>query len=117
MLATMSLPLEPCPSCRRHVRAESACPFCAAPLDTRVVVATVARVALAVALTAGGVAAAASCAPAAVYGGPPPGFDRGGDAAAPGSADPAKPPVDTSPTATQRAPAPMYGAPPPPEHP
>ncbi len=79
---------------------------------------TVARAAIVVAL--GASVAAAACAargPANVYGGPPTELDRDAGAA-PGSADPAKPPVDPSPTPTQpRAPAPMYGAPPPPEQP
>lgn len=120
---TMTLPLLACSSCGRHVRSETACPFCAAPLDSRK---AAARVALAVALATGG-AVATGCF-GAVYGGPPPGYNRGGlDASA--GADPdagattddaavANPPVEPTPTTTRPpGPAPMYGAPPPPERP
>src|SRR5512140_1728587 len=104
--------LEACPSCGRHVRVEdTTCPFCRASIQRRVVT----GVAIAVAI--GATVAAAACVPAAVYGGPPPGYNDRGDAAPPASADPSKPPVEPTPTATDRGPAAMYGAPPPPERP
>jgi hypothetical protein len=93
----MALPLLACPSCSRHVRAETACPFCAAPLDSR---RAAVRVALAVALAAGGIAATGCFGGA--YGGPPPGFYRGNldagtttDTDDDAAANPATPPTPT----------------------
>ncbi|MBX3233155.1 MAG: hypothetical protein KIT84_20400 [Labilithrix sp.] len=62
------MPLVPCESCRRHVRAaEASCPFCKTTRATAIVAAIAGSALL--------IAGCETFSPASKYGGPPPGYD------------------------------------------